>query len=258
METPESVEFLVTLLSFAGIVFIIAIGVVLLSQQFRKNLVQQKLEQEKLKNQHHHELLKSSIEAQELERKRIARDLHDELGAVLSISRMHLLKMEEQCEVVNGLPLANVRTLTENAIASMRRISHELMPPLLESFGLAKTLESLSTNLNSNTGIQINFVADELPPLTWPVQIGLYRICMELINNTIKHAQATKIDIEISISNAHLVLHYRDNGKGVGEGHHVGGLGSHSIQARVSALSGRIVSESLPGKGFEFKLVIEV
>ncbi len=88
MGADNQVTFINTLLPFAGILFLIALGVVFLTQQFRKNLYRQQLEQEELKKKHQVELLRSNIQAQEEERKRIAQDMHDELGAALSITRM--------------------------------------------------------------------------------------------------------------------------------------------------------------------------
>src|SRR2546421_9007317 len=96
MEQAQDVNFFYTLLPTAGIVFAIAVGVIFLYLHFRKNLFQQMLEQEEMKNKYQNDLLRSSIEVQEEERKRIAQDMHDELGATLSIARMQLVQIEQQ------------------------------------------------------------------------------------------------------------------------------------------------------------------
>src|SRR5687768_5964963 len=96
METVKDPAFINTLLPLVVIIFIIGAGVVLLYLHFQKNLVSRKLEQETLKNLHQTDLLRSSIQVQEEERKRIAQDMHDELGAVLSIMRMNIVMMEQQ------------------------------------------------------------------------------------------------------------------------------------------------------------------
>ena len=95
MEDLEKLNLLSTLIPFALIVFVITIGVVLLNQQFRKKLFKQQLEQENLKIVHQEKLLQTAVKVQEDERKRIARDLHDELGAMLSIGRMQLVELEK-------------------------------------------------------------------------------------------------------------------------------------------------------------------
>jgi signal transduction histidine kinase len=259
MESTQELSFLTALLPLAGVVFIIAFGVILLNQHFRKNLAQQKLKQEELKTLHHKELLRSAIDTQEAERKRIANDLHDELGAVLSIARMHLIQLEEKSTAPDGNLLAalqNVRTLTESALASMRRISHELMPPQLETFGIVKTLEALANRINSTNGIHIEVSAGEWPPLSLSIQLGLYRICLELITNTIKHANATQITIRIASDASQLSMDYHDNGKGQHSSPVRSGLGTNSLEARVSALSGKITSNHIGESGFNFKLEI--
>ncbi len=258
MESTQELNFLTALLPLAGVVFIIAFGVVLLNQHFRKNLAQQKLRQEELKTLHHKELLRSAIDTQEAERKRIANDLHDELGAVLSIARMHLIQLEEQSKlnITQLAGLQNVRTLTESALASMRRISHELMPPQLETFGIVKTLEALANRTNSTNGIHIQVIAEELPVLSLSIQLGLYRICLELLTNTIKHANATEIMVRIASEAEQLSMNYHDNGKGQQTATLSQGLGITSIEARASALSGKITLDRLATSGFNFKLEI--
>jgi signal transduction histidine kinase len=262
METPEELNFLTALLPLAGIIFIIALGVVLLNQHFHKNLYRQRLEREELKNLHQQELLRSSIAVQEEERKRIAHDLHDELGAVLSIARMHLVQLERQS--ANGAesmlpPLQNVRSLTEAALASMRRISHKLMPPQLETFGLIKTLEDVAAQANSTNGIEIRVSTPaDIPRLSWPLELGLYRICMELINNTLKHAQASHITVHLKLEHGLLTLLYTDNGTGIPDNRYTGGMGHKSIEARVSALMGVLALSEEETEGFCVSIKIPV
>ena len=255
METTAELTFLSTLLPMVGVVFIIAVGVVLLNQQFQKNLYKQQLQQEELKNLHQQELLNSSIQVQEDERKRIAQDLHDELGAILAISRMHLVQLEQLPEINKQQKhlqaVQQIRGLTENALASMRRISHELMPPQLQTFGLIKTLESVANRLNETPSLNVTILSDtSLPDLSWPVQLGLYRISMEFINNTIKYAKATKITIGVEMEMQTLVYRYHDNGIGLPEQPRAEGLGHKSIQGRVNALGGSLEMGNHEERGF--------
>jgi signal transduction histidine kinase len=166
---------------------------------------------------------------------------------------MHLQQLEEKEKDSKGglLPaLQNIRSLTETSLASMRRISHELMPPQLETFGLLKTLEVVAKQANS-TGtihIQIN-TANELPELTWPVNLGLYRITMELVNNTIKHAGAKNITIDFVAGLNYINCTYTDDGTGLINDTGVDGLGFKSIEGRVSSLGGNITYLKMD-KGF--------
>lgn len=243
METAEKLNFLTTLLPLVGVLFIIAMGVVLLMQQFRKNLYRQKLAKEELIIIHQQELLRSSITVQEEERKRIATDIHDELGAVLSIARMHLMALENQSHKNQEdiLALQNIRSLLETSISSVRRISHELMPQNLQMFGLQDTLQSIVAMVNSSDNLKIQIDCDEdVNHLPWSVKLGLYRICLELINNTIKHAKATHIDLTIHCKNNALTLFYADDGIGLSDNFEKFGLGHKNIEARTMSIGGNL------------------
>lgn len=245
MEAHGEISFLAMLLPLAGIVFIIAVGVVLLNQQFQKNLYRQKLEQEELKNLHQQQLLISSIQAQEEERKRIAQDLHDEMGAALSITRMHVIQLERK-KLPPGhedfsATLFDIRNLLDNSLANMRRISHQLMPPQLESFGLVKTLESVAAQISKTGEISIELAASPaLPAMSWPVSLGLYRILMELISNTIRHAGASGILIDLQYINGELSCRYTDNGCGLPPEAAGSGLGHKGLEGRVASLGGSL------------------
>jgi signal transduction histidine kinase len=237
------VNFSATILPFVLIIFSIAIGVVLLNLHFQKNLYKQKIQQEELNTQHQNELLTSSINVQEEERKRIAQDLHDELGATLSIIRMHLKVLEELPKADDKLPehIRNVRQLTETALTSTRTISHQLMPPQLEKYGLVKTLETVINQINCTGNVLIHFnVSNTEKVINWNINLGLYRILMELINNTIKHAQASDIFININYIVNTIECTYTDNGSGIVTELQNNGLGLKSIEGRITSLNGTI------------------
>ncbi|MDR0801708.1 histidine kinase [Fluviicola sp.] len=247
METEQHITFIETLIPFVGVVFLIATGVVLMTRQFRKNLYSEQLKQEALKNQYQMELLRSGILVQEQERKRIAQDMHDDLGVVLSIARMHLLQAERKYGELNEqlfTDLQNVRQLMESSIENMRRISHELMPPQLELFGVIQTMDAVCEQLNNTGKIKSAFFAedginvflkDELIDLT------LYRVCMELINNTIKHAEATELKLTITGSEKEVKVHYSDNGRGFSSEYIGKGIGLKNIRNRLLSLEGDIL-----------------
>jgi len=261
MTSPSEVNFLTTLLPLAGIVFVIAIGVIVLYQHFRKNLYRQMLEQEALRNKHQHELLRSSIEVQEEERKRIAQDMHDELGAVLSIARMQLVQIEQQQADNEMLHSAvqQVRTTTEAALASMRRLSHELMPPQLENFGLLKTLQSVCEQVSSSHPVSVALSApDALTGLSKSLELQLYRICMEMIHNTVKHADAKNITINITQRDQQIEVVYNDDGRGLLQDNPINGLGFKSMEARVNSVSGSMQIGNGKNGGFSASLVIPV
>ena len=241
------------LIPFTIVLFIIALGVILLYQQYQKRLYMQKLDKEAMKSAHHQELLKHSIFIQEQERKTVAADLHDELGAALSIIRMNLVMIDEKT-----LPAkANLVHLTETAIAATRNISHQLMPPQLQVFGLIRTLEPFINSINNADKIKIDFTAAPLPDLPWLISLGLYRIIMELINNSIKHAQASNIWLKLYCENGQLQCSFNDDGLGLPSAQLMnGGLGFRNIEARVSAMEGRFTYGNNAAAGFSASVQI--
>lgn len=252
MEASSELTLLSAILPFIAIVFIIAIGVVLLNLQFKKNIYKQQLLNEELKNKHQLDLLQTSIAVQEGERKRIAENLHDELGAILSISRMRMVQLEGDMANDKQIEtLSEIRSYIETSIAAMRRISHELIPPQLEQFGLVSTLESITEQLSKTKQISVTLSSNiNVPELSWPVQLGLFRVLMEFMNNTIKHANASEIHIDLSSTEHHLQCLYRDNGIGL-QGDVVGnGLGFRNIEGRINALEGHITIGGAMTAGF--------
>lgn len=260
METTPELNFLSTLLPLAGIIFAIAVGVVLLNQQFQKNLIRQQLEQEELKSRHQRELLRASIEAMEEERRRIARDLHDELGAVLSITRMHLVQLENQGDVPAEklVPaLQNIRSLTETSLANMRRISHQLMPLQLEKMGLGEAFEALAKQVNDSKAVRMTVTTTgDQEEISWPVKLALYRMMMELLNNTIKHAGASEIDVQLEMLAEGITCYYQDNGKGLPAEVSGGGLGHKNLLGRAEALQGTMEFGNRPEGGFFARIKI--
>lgn len=227
-------------------------------EENNKNLEKAKeLLEIEIKYLHQTQLFKSSIDVQEEERRRIAQNLHDELGATLSIARMHLDQLLEHGEKVDvKAGLERTKTLTETALASMRRISHALMPPHLEKYGLIAAIEDISSQLKSAQKIGLE-LASPKTAYRWPmsIELGLYRICMEMINNTIKYAGANRIHIDLQQTEDSILFRYADNGKGLPEKYKEG-LGFKNIAARVNSLGGNFEIEKKEQKGFFAVLTI--
>lgn len=237
--SQPDLNFFVSLLPLAVIIFAISIGVILLQAHFRKNLFLQLLKQRETETSHQKELLRATVETQEAERKRIAQDLHDELGAMLSIARMQLVQLERQKTLIEPGALQNVRLTTESALAAMRRLSHELMPPQLEILGVIKTLEDICDTINMTGDIQISFDASPaIPRWTTEIELAIFRISMELVNNTIKHAGAKKASMHVSQEKEWILIRYMDDGKGIDADAASLGLGLRSIEARINSLGG--------------------
>lgn len=260
METAEEISLLSILLPLAGIIFIIVAGVLLLNQQFQKNLIRQRLEKEELKASHRQQLLLSSIAAQEQERKRIAQDMHDELGATLSIARMHLVQLQQSGDKVSpdaDRKFDHIKEYLDNALINMRRICHVLMPPQLETFGLIEALEATARQVNQAGNISVSVNADhELRAMDWLTKVTMYRICLELINNTIKHSGADTVLIRLHTDEHDLHCFYCDNGSGIQPGITGSGIGIQGMIGRATSLGGTFESGNNKLNGYFARICI--
>ncbi len=225
-----------------GLVLIIAIGVVLLVLQFQKTLLQQRSERHRLELQHREALLQQSIAAQEKERQRIATDLHDELGALLSMSLMQLkhYHSEQPLQVEKWAHrFPSIEQHLERALGATRRIAHELKPPYLEEMGIAHALENLLNHAAQTGAITIEMQSlHNCAPLAAVAQLSLYRIVSELLNNTLKHAEAQKVRCYAHQDAAWLIFQYADDGKGLTIAPTKYGLGIQSMKSRAEAMGG--------------------
>jgi len=200
------------------------------------------------------------VEGQEEERKRIAKELHDGLGVLLSVTKMQFSAIKDISP--ENRPLIEKATqFLEQASGDVRKISHNMMPGLLTKLGLCEALEDLFEKLSDTEGIQaiceIEGAKERLPENK---EIMLYRIIQEMVNNTLKHAEATEIELQINVHHDRLDIRFTDNGKGfkVEEGIEQKSMGLQSIWSRVKFLDGTISIESAPGKGTMYTMQIPV
>jgi signal transduction histidine kinase len=244
MAESESIKLFYTLLPLIGLAIIIILGVILMVHQFQRSLFRQRLSQEQLKMQQQQELLRTAIAVQEEERQRIASDLHDELGARLSVA-LRLLRQGYKTipaapEAYNTLP-TQLEEHLEQALDATRRISYELMPPQLVNLGLYSALLVLVEAVRQAGNLQVRLIrSGEDEHLPWTMQLGLYRMISELLHNTLKHAGATEVSVELKETNGWLICYYNDNGTGLPTTQKANGLGLQSLSARTTSLNGTV------------------
>jgi two-component system NarL family sensor kinase len=199
---------------------------------------------------------KMMIEGQEEERKRIARELHDGLGVLLSATKMQFTAIKD-VSPENRPMVDKAIQLLEQASGDVRKISHNMMPGLLTKLGFFEAVEDLFDNLN-DTGnlkaiLKINGSQERLPENR---EIMLYRIVQEMINNTLKYAEAHKIKLIINVMTDHLTMVFADDGKGFDVEKvlksDTDSIGLKSIQSRVNFLNGEVTLESRPGEGVKY------
>jgi signal transduction histidine kinase len=202
----------------------------------------------------------SLIDGQEMERQRLSRDLHDSLGQSILAIKIKLEQAKNADLERNQQILNEVQELLRNTIQEIRNISNDLMPPVLEAFGIEQGLKNLCKETTANTGIQINFKSENIPePLDKKIQIYLYRISQEAINNITKHAAATEASMIISCLDKMIFLTITDNGKGFEmDNKDIKGDGIMNIKQRVELLKGECRISSTPGKGTQINIKIPI
>ena len=183
------------------------------------------------------------IEGQENERERIARDLHDGLGAMLTTMKLRLGNAFD--ETTNE----ELITLLDDAIKEARNLSRNLMPAVLMDFGLFDALAQLAQSTEKNTGIIISYSCDcenEKSSLKKTKQVYVYRIVQEALTNALKHADCTEIQLTITEFDDQMNVYIKDNGKGIGDSSvsDNSGLGFKNIKERTELLNGEIIVES--------------
>jgi PAS domain S-box-containing protein len=192
-------------------------------------------------------ILNAIIETEEKDKERFARDLHDGLGTLLSSINIYLnlIKSKEANEAQKLLWMDYTKGLVDDAMLNAREIANDLRPSSINNFGLAASVKTLCDKFNAGGIISIKFEVSNIDAeeLEKDLEVTLYRVINELINNTLKHASAKNIDICLSKENEILTLAYHDNGKGfdlsgVMESNTNKGMGLSNIMSRIKAVNG--------------------
>jgi signal transduction histidine kinase len=187
------------------------------------------------------------VEAQELERKRLARELHDETGQALTSIILGLRTVDDATsDEERSEALRRVRELVLSTLNDVRRLAVELRPQALDDFGLVPALERLSDTFQQTSGIAVHFEAQlgeqRLPP---EAETALYRIVQEALTNVAKHAGASNVSVLLTRKDGGVVAVVEDDGRGLASGAESGdGLGLVGMRERVSLLGGRLALES--------------
>ncbi len=199
------------------------------------------------KSKHQVDLADGIFNAQEDERTRLARDLHDDLGGTLSIIKLNItafqqkvLKLTENERVFYDQTIGMI----EKACADLREISHNLMPKNFEQLGLIETLKEHFSSLNHSGKIAFEFVFQVEHQIESTTEITIYRIVNELVNNINRHSLATKATIQILSFEERINIMAEDNGIGFNPEQDKKGLGMQNILSRVNYLNGKIQVDS--------------
>ncbi|MBE0619673.1 MAG: PAS domain S-box protein [Burkholderiales bacterium] len=204
-------------------------------------------------------LSKAANEALEAERRRTARELHDELGQSLTALKMDLESLRSalppgQPEL--GERALGMHALLDSTIAATRRIAADLRPLMLDDLGLAAALDWLTQNFSKHTGIATDLIIDEsVAQVPEPIASALYRITQESLTNVAKYARATATEIRLERKGEWVQLQVRDNGRGIeaADQEKRGTYGLLGIRERVALLGGEVEIDGEPGQGSEVR-----
>ena len=207
---------------------------------------------QKLKRREERKRIHAVLQSEETERTRIARDLHDGLGQLLSSARINAAALDGSVDEEDEPILGTAIQLIDQAIGEVRAISHSMMPQVLSDKGIVEALHELADKTNAAKSTQVIFTnSSHEPAFSKPVQVTLYRVIQEVVGNMLKHAEASKIRIELSAKGTNFNLLVKDNGKGFDPASLVDqdGIGWNNILTRLSLINAKFTLESGIGKG---------
>ncbi len=248
MDTNETKIYAVILIAAAILGIIVAYFIITIIRYQRRNLILYK------------DKLEAEIATLENERKRIASDLHDELGPLLSAVKLHINCVESQDADSREL-IRKANMHIDTILTRIREISNNLMPQALLRKGLSVAIREFIDNLHSVHSLEIRFSYTDDIAVKTDIEIHLYRIMLEIIQNTIKHAWASELKIECRKKNNKLIILAADNGCGF---EHTGilktnmGLGLKNIVSRVEIIKGDLYVDTAPGKGTQYIIEIPI
>lgn len=247
--TPEYLVISDLAYAWVGIIISLSFSIaVVLSRYLVRHVDLVTLQRRMLENR----LMTAVLRTEERSRASFSRELHDGLGPLLSSAKMSLSAMSKaNLNDKDRLMVQNTSALIDEAIRSLREISNNLSPHILNNFGLARGIKNFIDRLATMHDTKITFTThlrDER--FDSNIEVILYRVVCELINNSLKHARCTAITLSLDLEGDNLVLNYSDNGCGFKVAEVMDkGMGLSNINSRISSLHGTFRIDSAPNRG---------
>jgi len=234
----------ISLLFFVGVIFI-------------KKIFNLQKRIDELRKQSENRVLNAIIVTEERERQRFAKDLHDGLGPLLSMMKMSVSALQKSdIKSSDREIITNIDTLVTESITAIREVSNNLSPHILDNFGLMSAINSFVAKVTKNNSVQINVFSNKNEiRFDYNKEVVLYRVILELIANTLKHASAQNIGITVLFNDKGILVEYKDDGKGfnieeVSQTHT--GMGLSNISSRIKSIQGELEIQSKPNEGVVF------
>lgn len=196
-----------------------------------------------------------ALRAQEDERRRVAQELHDEVGQSMTAVLLGLKRVADRAPEELREELRQVQETTRAGLDEVRRLSHRLRPGVLEDLGLSSALSALATEYAAHSGLDVRRDIDPaLPPLGRQRELVLYRVAQEGLTNTARHADASHVELSLRCEAAAVVLRVRDDGRGPGPGGPREGAGIRGMRERALLVRGTLGVGPAPQGGTEVRL----
>ena len=258
----------ITLLITIGIasMLLLAAGFLLIMVVNQRKKWQLQRQMSKLKESQQNQLIEAAVRSEEGERHRIAEMLHDEVGALLSSSRIFLVEMNtKNLSEADREDHGKVKEMIDESIQQVRSISHNLHSTILKEFGLNEAIRHFMKKVAGGTTLNSVVELDEEYQISnAETDLAVYRIIQELVNNLIKHAHPRLINIRSSLSENQLQIQIRHNGEGLTQAQfeefrfNPAGLGLKNIQNRIILLKGNILFNRLDNGEYLIQLSIPI
>ena len=246
----------ILLWSVIAILLLSAIVIFLLLYRNKQRINAEKIQL--LKKQAELQVLNALVDGEEKERLRLARELHDGVGGILSASKMHLsILQDSHSQGPASGQLSNISSMLDHASQEIRNIAHNLFPDILLTNDLSAAIAAFCERVKS-PGLNIEYYClGEIREVNKRFKLMIYRAIQELINNVIKHARAHHVHVQLSCHDGLLTVVVEDDGVGfTGQGKK--GIGLMNLQEKVKNISGRMSIESSPGAGATIQLEFDV
>lgn len=227
----------------AALACVVLLAFFLMRQQRRRAASEKKLAE-----------IQATIAGEAEERTRLARDLHDGIGSMLTAVRINLEQFQQHLtDTMPADSLTQTYDVLDKARSELRRVAHHLMPDALQHNGLDAALNDFCQCTPT-----VNYFSSGYKTLSHELEKMLYLVTHELVNNALKHANASRIDVQLLQDNEQISITVSDNGCGMTQDNATNGMGLNNIRQRISAYKGRMLVDSKIGEGTEILLTINL
>lgn len=261
MGTSEAINNLAFQITFGivGMVLLVTFIIVFFIV-YQRRLLQQQLTTQQMEVSYQKELLTAGILAQEAERKRMAIELHDSIGGLLSATKIYVSNVSQELAAsqFDLFKEKALQTLNEN-IQEVRTITNDLLPQSLERLGIVSATRDLAEKLGELKSIKVHFQANAEERFAGEREKALFRILQELLHNALKHSEASRVVIEFHFEDSRLLVYYQDDGKGFDRKAHEQvaarkSFGLKNMESRAAFLNAQLHYTTAPGQGVQVKL----